>query len=187
MTPGATQPGDRGAWSLRAGRLADVEPARAVERAAAGRFAAVGHPELAEPGDGDLLPRSDLRAAAQDDRLIVAVTESGEVLGFALWQWLDGHGHLRELDVHPSWGGRGIGRALVEAVCARARARGASTLTLTTFRDVPFNAPFYARLGFVHVHADALGDRPALVQLLAAEAVAGFDAAQRCLMQRVLG
>jgi GNAT superfamily N-acetyltransferase len=44
--------------------------------------------------------------------------------------------------------GNGLGRRLIQAVVARAREAGVPRLTLTTFRDVPFNAPFYARLGF---------------------------------------
>ena len=56
--------------------------------------------------------------------------------------------HLDELDVEPSHGRRGLGTALVQAVCEWSSASGYSTLTLTTFRAVPWNLPFYSRLGF---------------------------------------
>ena len=56
-----------------------------------------------------------------------------------------------ELSVHLDWQGKGIGRQLINAVADHAREGGLSSLTLTTFRDVPWNAPFYARLGFDYV------------------------------------
>ena len=50
--------------------------------------------------------------------------------------------------MHLDWQGKGIGRRLIACVADHARKRGLASLTLTTFRDVPWNAPFYARLGF---------------------------------------
>jgi hypothetical protein len=37
---------------------------------------------------------------------------------------------------------------LVNAVCDWATAEGLPAVTLTTFRDVAWNGPFYAKLGF---------------------------------------
>ncbi len=59
--------------------------------------------------------------------------------------------HLQQLAVDPAHGRRGLGTALVQACCEQARLRGHDELTLTTFRDIAFNAPWYARLGFVEV------------------------------------
>ena len=56
--------------------------------------------------------------------------------------------HLEELDVLPGHGRQGIGTRLVRALCDGARGRGIAAVTLCTFRDVPWNAPFYERLGF---------------------------------------
>jgi GNAT superfamily N-acetyltransferase len=71
--------------------------------------------------------------------------------------------HLEELDVHPHHGRRGIGAALVRAACDWAARSGHATLTLTTFRDLPFNMPFYAKLGFQEVPADAIVEEIAAV------------------------
>jgi GNAT superfamily N-acetyltransferase len=57
--------------------------------------------------------------------------------------------HLEQLSVHPDHAGRGIGRALLRAGCDWAAAHGYAELTLATYRDVPWNAPFYASEGFV--------------------------------------
>jgi GNAT superfamily N-acetyltransferase len=68
--------------------------------------------------------------------------------GFACVEIVDGLAHLWQLAVHPEAGRQGRGRALVEAVFDWAVSNGYPAVTLTTFRDVPWNGPFYARLGF---------------------------------------
>ncbi len=73
--------------------------------------------------------------------------EAGPV-GFALAVEVSWGLHLRELSVRRAWGRRGIGRQLVNAVRALDSAR---PLTLSTFRDLPWNGPFYARIGFASV------------------------------------
>ena len=74
------------------------------------------------------------------------------------------------MSVRPTAGHQGRGRALVEAVCSWAAANGYPAVTLTTFRDVPWNAPFYSKLGFrelteltpgleaIRSHERAIGD-----------------------------
>ena len=59
--------------------------------------------------------------------------------------------HLKEVDVHPDHGHRGIGTRLVMAVCKSVGLAGYAFVTLTTFRDVPWNMPLYAKLGFQEV------------------------------------
>ncbi len=57
--------------------------------------------------------------------------------------------HLEQLSVRPDLGRQGLGRALLRAACAWAAAHGFAELTLATYRDVPWNGPFYASEGFV--------------------------------------
>jgi GNAT superfamily N-acetyltransferase len=59
--------------------------------------------------------------------------------------------HLEQLSVQPDHAGHGIGRALLRAACDWARAQGYTDLTLATYRDVPWNGPFYASEGFVEL------------------------------------
>ena len=68
--------------------------------------------------------------------------------GFACVEEVDGLAHLWQLSVDPSVGRQGIGRSLVEAVCDWAASNAFAGVTLTTYRDVPWNGPFYSRLGF---------------------------------------
>jgi GNAT superfamily N-acetyltransferase len=86
-----------------------------------------------------------------DERLASAtlVLVAGEpVIGFAGLETVDGQAHLWQLSVHPDAARRGVGSALVQAACQWARGAGFASMTLTTYRDVPWNGPFYEKLGF---------------------------------------
>jgi len=71
--------------------------------------------------------------------------------GFVCLELVDGHPHIWQLAVHPDRGRQGLGRALVTAACDWARTERFETITLTTYRDVPWNGPFYESLGFVTI------------------------------------
>ena len=95
-------------------------------------------------------------AAQRAGRLWVATVSGGELVGFALVMEIEGYAHLDELDVLPLHGGQGIGSALLATVCSWAKDTGYSAVTLRTFRDVPWNAPFYQSRGFRIVDSAAL-------------------------------
>ena len=96
-------------------------------------------------------------AAAQGaGRLWVASASGGELVGFALVMEFEGYAHLEEIDVLPTYGGKGIGSALLARVCSWAKDTGYPAVTLRTFRDVPWNAPFYQSRGFRIVDSAAL-------------------------------
>lgn len=86
--------------------------------------------------------------AAEPGFLLVAHVGDGVVAGFVHVLELEGHAHLEQLSVSPEHARRGYGRKLVEAAMAYARDRGHDRMSLRTFADVPWNAPFYERLGF---------------------------------------
>lgn len=56
--------------------------------------------------------------------------------------------HVDELDVRLEHQGRGLGRRFLAHAADWARARGLKRMSLTTFRNIPWNAPFYASVGF---------------------------------------
>jgi GNAT superfamily N-acetyltransferase len=122
-----------------------------------------------------------LRAAQAAGRLWVAL-EGDAPVGFALVEVLpSGRPHLQELSVDPRHGRRGVGSALVRAVCEWTRRSAAGEITLTTFRDVPWNLPFYARLGFEEIPRAELG--PELAGLVREEARRGLDPERRAAMR----
>ncbi|WDG19623.1 GNAT family N-acetyltransferase [Microbacterium sp. Clip185] len=103
--------------------------------------------DLLQPDQWHPAPTSAERLA---DRgiILVAEREDRTVVGFVHVIEFDGGAHLEQVSVLPAFGGQGIGRALVEAAKDAARRAGYARLTLRTFADVPWNAPFYASAGF---------------------------------------
>lgn len=96
-------------------------------------------------GSGTLPPAATEPELAASLSILVA---GAPPVGFARLEEVDGQAHLEQLSVHPDAAGAGLGRALVEASLAWAREQGYTSMTLSTFAEVPFNAPFYARCGF---------------------------------------
>jgi len=113
-----------------------------------------------------------------------AVFAVGEpAVGFVCLELVDGTAHVDQLSVLPEFGRRGIGRALLETAIGWAVSSGYGELTLTTYRDVPFNAPFYRTLGFEEL--TDLG--PGLAAIRAHEREIGNDDfGPRIAMRRVL-
>lgn len=127
---------------------------------------------------------SVLAAAARAGRLWVAL-ENDTAVGFAHVEVLEpGAAHLEELDVLPPHGRRGLGTRLVQHACSWAARNGFDSVTLTTFRDVPWNMPFYTRLGFEIVPHSLLS--PTLRGIVAEEARRGLDPFRRVVMRATL-
>ncbi len=166
-------------WLVRPGRDGELAALAEIERLAGARFATI--PEVAALPEV-LMPPGALAAALARGQVWVAAASDGRPVGFAYADLLDDGVHLEELDVLPAWGRRGIGQALVAAVVADARGRGLPAVTLTTFRDVPWNAPWYARLGFRILDPATLP--PGLAALVAHEDARGLPRALRVAMRR---
>jgi GNAT superfamily N-acetyltransferase len=126
--------------------------------------------------------QADLEHARQRGQLWVALAD-GVPVGFAHIEALEpGIAHLEEVDVRPEHGRRGLGTRLVIAACRWAAASGYSWVTLTTFRDVAWNMPFYARLGFEEIPLEELSR--ALLCVIADETRRGLDRRRRAVMRR---
>ncbi|MFC5577020.1 GNAT family N-acetyltransferase [Lysobacter niabensis] len=93
------------------------------------------------------MPINDLEKAADCGLLLVA-TSHCVVVGFAMAKEQDGFLHLAVMAVHPDHGNRGFGRELVMATIREATQRRSLGVTLTTFEDLPWNGPFYRKMGF---------------------------------------
>jgi GNAT superfamily N-acetyltransferase len=128
--------------------------------------------------------RDALAAAMNRGHLWLALLEDTPV-GFAQVEPLSADvPHLHEIDVHPAHGRRGLGTRLVQAVCDWACATGYREITLTTFRAVAWNMPWYSRLGFVELPPEAWRDE--LRRQVASETARGLDPARRVAMVRRL-
>lgn len=160
----------------------DVPEIQAVEVAAGERFREVSDPRIARCADATPYSTAGLERASIERRAWVAVDDGGSIVGFAVAWVVDGEGHLDELAVTPSYGRRGVGRALVDEVVAWTVAQELASITLTTFRDVPWNGPYYEKLGFRAVSTLT----PALQALVDEQATWGLDPSLRVVMRRSL-
>jgi len=165
---------------VRPGHEADIATLLEIERRAAALL--LGH-EAHDLFAMHSLSQEDLLRGACDGGLRVAEM-GGEAVGFALFGELDGHAHLFEMDVLPEHGRRGIGGALLEDVCAQARRRDFRAITLTTLRDVPWNAPFYAKHGFSEPIEKEWSQ--GLREIVVRERMLGFPMRLRVVMRREL-
>ena len=170
-------------YTIRLATPGDVPRIAVVEVEASRRFRQVG---LALAADLPPLPEQHVRAAQAAGRAWVAVEPGGgQAVGFLVASVLDGAAHVDEIDVLPEHGGRGIGRRLLETLAGWAREEGLPAVTLSTFRRVLWNAPFYARAGFRELGDDEL--TPALREIREREAGVWIGAAaERVMMRRDL-
>ncbi len=148
-----------------------------IEELAAQQFLQSVHPFAAQ------LPTQTLEQLQEYQRhggVWVAATTQGSLAAFVLCKEVDGAMFIAELDVHPAHARQGLGRALFEVVKCQALERGYPVVRLTTFRDVPWNAPNYERWGFRIMRDDEVG--PGLRAIREQETRAGLPAASRVCM-----
>ncbi|MEO6471651.1 MAG: GNAT family N-acetyltransferase, partial [Aeromicrobium sp.] len=105
--------------------------------------------ELLAPAEWDRAVTGSDRAALPGFGLVSSQSDGGPAVGFVHVIEVGDIVHLEQLSVLPSCGRRGHGSALVEAAKLEASSRGKYCMTLRTFADVLWNAPFYATCGFV--------------------------------------
>lgn len=148
-----------------------------IELATAEQFRSVGIDAIADLGPFD---DEELAGFVRAGRAWVAVGDDDQPLGFLLAGIVDDCLYISQVDVHPRYARRGIGRQLIE----HAATGGHSALILTTFRDVPWNAPYYQRLGFEILADDELP--PGLRAIREHQARIGLDRWPRVCMRRDL-
>ncbi|MEM7332395.1 MAG: GNAT family N-acetyltransferase [Chloroflexota bacterium] len=99
------------------------------------------------PNPFETFPEEILRTRIENGRLLVVQVDK-EIAGFAVFDFVENDLFLEEISVHPDFGRRGIGRKLMNHLLDLAREQGRSRITLTTFSDIKWNAPFYESMGF---------------------------------------
>ncbi|BCP53236.1 N-acetyltransferase GCN5 [Kaistia sp. 32K] len=165
--------------AIRPVRPDDAPALRAVERDAGQRFRSVGLKAIA---DNEPTSEAFIAAILAHGVAFCAVDSEDAPIGFVLAGRLDHALHIYEVSVATPFGGQGIGRSLVAAAEQAARESGIHALTLATFRDVPWNRPFYERLGFVEV--ETIDWTPAFHLLHAAERLSGLPIERRLFMRK---
>ncbi|WP_333585717.1 GNAT family N-acetyltransferase [Phenylobacterium sp.] len=166
---------------VRLAQAAELSLLPAIEVSAAGLFAESGMQIF--PGDpsdqpADFTPVEAWRDLLERGWIWVTEDQAGAVAAFLAAEPIEQRLHILELDVHRDAQRQGLGRRLMATALAEARAMGLRGASLTTFRDVAWNAPFYESLGFRIVDAPS----GALAAFLAREAERGLEPGRRCAM-----
>jgi len=162
--------------NIRPARASDLDDLVVLEVEAGQLFHSVGMPEVA----GHLPDREALRRS-QEQALVWIAESQGRTAGYIVASVLDGNAHVAQVSVAPAYARRGIGRQLISYLEGWGRRDGRPATTLTTFRDVPWNGPYYEKLGYRELTVADIGGE--LAAEMAHEAtLAGIDAARRCAM-----
>ena len=142
------------AWTLRVAHADEMAQLVAIDDEACSLYADAGRPIVLSPHDPFVVAEyRRWRDALLQARVVVAATPDDAPVGFAALGWVDTEPFLQQVSVRRAWMRRGLGRALVE----HAIRWGRGVLWLTTYADLPWNRPFYERLGFVRVDEGSCG------------------------------
>ncbi len=166
---------------IRLARPDDLPWLADVERAAGTPFRDIGMAAVADDAPPTV---AELAAYERDGRAWVFAGRDDRPVAYLLVGVVDGHAHLEQVSVRPEYARRGIGRRLVDVARDWARTHGFAELSLTTYAEVPWNGPYYARLGFEVVPAAEL--TAGLRAIRAAEVAKGLDAWPRVVMRQRL-
>jgi GNAT superfamily N-acetyltransferase len=164
-------------YSIRRATPADHTALSTIERAAAEMFRHTPHPQMADA------PLACEHLGAGDEVWVV-VDAQDQPVGFAIVRAASAVWHLQEIDVHPAHARRGLGAQLIAAIAHEAAAQGVPALTLSTCDDIPWNAPYYARLGFRALSSAELSAELRAVRCV--EAAAGLPMQHRVCMRMKL-
>lgn len=166
---------------IRTAQTADLARLHEIDVAADRRFDELGMADAVAADGIDTDVMRDLIAAR---RVWVACAPAETIVAFAITAEIDTALHLDRISVHPDHARQGIGRRLMEYLIDQTKQSGRRAITLTAFRDVPWNAPYYARLGFRELRDDELTD--GLRQLRDREAATSVGAWPRVCMRMTL-
>jgi len=154
---------------------------RDIEVAAGEAFRTLGMEAVADEAP----PSLEALANYQRDGRVWVATDSGDVaVAYKLVDVVERFAHIEQVTVHPLYARQGLGRHLIDEAALWAATLGLEGMTLTTFEEVPWNAPYYARLGFLPVpeHEWSGGLR----RIVQSERAHGLDAWPRIVMKRRL-
>ncbi|MEV7605910.1 GNAT family N-acetyltransferase [Paenarthrobacter sp. NPDC089322] len=164
---------------IRLARNDDLFQLQDIEKAAGEAFRALGMDSVA---DDEPLTIDQLRTYVAGARSWVHADGLDFAVAYILVDIVDGNAHVEQVSVHPEQAHQGLGSELLDAARIWARGHGMQRQTLSTFRDVPWNAPYYRRLGFEDFDAGSWG--PELRRLMEHEAELGLTRWPRVAMQR---
>ena len=170
-------------YIIRKTAISDIEHLPLVERSAGSAFKSL--PSLAWIADDSVMSAKEHEhMLAKGLSWIAQDPLSQTICGFINAEIIEGEFYVGEVSVSEDYQKKGIGSKLLKTALAQAKSLDISTATLTTFIDVPWNAPYYQRLGFVILTTDTLPQY--LERKLQEEKLSGLPLDRRCAMRKTL-
>jgi len=170
-------------YSIRKTQHSDIESLAAIERSAGQTFKTF--PDLALIADGSVMSAQEHRHFIEDGLSWATVeTASQDLVGFLTATLFSDEFYIAELSVSQDHQQKGLGSKLIQTALNAALALDMKAATLTTFIDVPWNAPYYERLGFVILTDENMPSY--LKQILQMQKKEGLPLEKRCAMRKVL-
>ncbi|MEU8894709.1 GNAT family N-acetyltransferase [Nocardia sp. NPDC048505] len=167
--------------NIRSATEADLPVLQEIERAAGKPFADIGMQAVA---DDDPPALSTLREFQQAGRAWVHPNAEDRPIGYLVLGLVDGNAHIDQVSVDPEFLGQRLGKGLIDHAVHWSKNHGLQAITLTTFTEVPWNGPYYERLGFRYL--TLAEETPGLRELRAAESAHGLDRWPRACMRAEL-
>lgn len=166
--------------AIRKATAEDATSLPVLERSAGEAFRSVSGLEWI--ADDEVMSADHHAVYIDEGTVWVAESGGGQLVGFITTRLEreENRLHIVELSVDIGQQGKGVGRKLMDAAIHYASDEDLVGLTLTTFRDLPFNESFYQKLGFRTLGTDEL--LPRLRDILTAEAESALPAERRCAM-----
>lgn len=137
---------------------------------------------MIEIAEDEPLTVQELALFQAGGRAWVSTDESDQPVAYMLLQRVDNCAHVEQVSVHPDHAGRRLGQDLIEFAASWADHYDLAGVTLTTFQHVPWNAPYYRRLGFRGLEIGEL--TTGLRAIRVHEATLGLDKWPRVAMRK---
>jgi GNAT superfamily N-acetyltransferase len=169
------------ALSHRRAKSADIAGIQDVEPDAGQRFKHIGMPEIAHDPP---LATELLAELVRDEHVWVTEADGDQIVAYLIAIEIDGDVHIDQVSVRTKFERIGIGAALIELAAEWGKGIGARRVTLFTFEEVAWNAPYYRRLGFIALDDSAMG--PELLQIFEAELATDLHHWRRVALARTL-
>lgn len=166
-------------FRIRRAELDELAHVQAIEMAASARFRQSTHPHAA---DLPSLTTEYLVRLLKDDGVWIVTAPGGAYAAFAAFESIGLDLYVVEVDVIPAHAGARLGAALLDHATLIAQHRRLERVVLRTFTDVPWNAPYYRRLGFVE--PDSVSPLIDLNAVIVREVANNIDLSRRVTLTR---
>jgi GNAT superfamily N-acetyltransferase len=171
------RPATSASVTIRLARTSELRAIAAIERESAQRFLETHEAWIAQDPPA---PEGLLAERLEAGGLWVATLPDDRPVAAIRFRPLEAVLYIEQLDVLPEFSGRRLGAGLLDKAGSLAGAAGLEALVLSTFRDIPWNALWYSRIGFevIEVLPAALDD------IRRKNLARGLDESRRVFMRR---